>query len=234
MTGPEAGGMRRLLPEPAATLDPDQLAALYAHPRPSDGSAWVRANVVATTDGAAVGPDGDSRSISSATDRALLVLLRRAADVVLVGAGTATREGYRPSRTPIAVASTALTLDLDDRLFADPSTILLTSREAAPERRRAVRCQLDVLPGDRVTPAAVVAALRARGLVRVLCEGGPRLLGSVVAAGALDELCLTTSPSLVGGPAARVAHGPTAAPTGLSLASLCTAQGYLFARYVRD
>ncbi|RII84989.1 pyrimidine reductase, partial [Clavibacter michiganensis subsp. insidiosus] len=43
----------------------------------------------------------------------------------------------------------------------------------------------------------VVDALRGRGLTRVVCEGGPALAASLLAAGRVDELCLTTSPELV-------------------------------------
>ncbi len=49
-------------------------------------------------------------------------------------------------------------------------------------------------------------ALADRALVRVLAEGGPRLLGDLIAAGLVDELCLSTSPQLVGGPAVRPVH----------------------------
>jgi len=225
---------RRLLPGPGAELDPADLARLYEHPVPGDGSAWVRANVVATADGAAAGPDGRSRSISSPADRALVVVLRRAAEVVLVGAVTATGEGYRPVRTPIAVASTALDLDLDLPLFTAASTLLLTS-EAAPEhRRRAARCEVVVLRGDHVDPVAAVAELAGRGLRRVLCEGGPRLLGSVIVAGALDELCVTVSPLVAGGPAPRVASSAAAAPAAMRLASVLDQDGTLFLRYVLD
>ncbi len=228
--------LRRMLPGPAADLDTAGLAALYAHPLPAGRTAWVRANVVSTADGAAVGPDGDSRSISSPADRALLVVQRRAADVVLVGSGTAAHEGYRPVRTPIAVVSTALNVDLAAPLYGDPSTVLLTTAAAPPGRVALARCAVVVLPGERVEPAAAVAALVARGLPRVLCEGGPRWLGAVVAAGVLDELCLTVSPLLVGGPAPRVATGPVPgppAPTGMDLLSVCSDGSTLFLRYRR-
>lgn len=226
--------MLRLLPGPPRDLDPAGLEELCAHPLPGEGSAWVRANVVGTADGAAAGADGGSRSISSPADRALLVVLRRAADVVLVGSATAVGEGYRPVRTPIAVASTALDVDLTSPLFTARSTLLLTCEAAPPQRRRAARCEVVVLPGQRVDPAAAVAALAARGLSRVLCEGGPRLLGSVVTAGVLDELCLTVSPLVLAGPAPRVATSPAAVPTAMRLASVCQDDGTLFLRYVRS
>jgi len=58
-----------------------------------------------------------------------------------------------------------------------------------------------------------VALLHDRGLGRILCEGGPTLLGALAVAGLLDELLLTVSPILLGG-------GPSehilAVPGGLS------------------
>ena len=43
------------------------------------------------------------------------------------------------------------------------------------------------------------------GLQRVLVEGGPSLFSQMVSDNEIDELCLTTSPKLVAGPARRIA-----------------------------
>ena len=43
-----------------------------------------------------------------------------------------------------------------------------------------------------------MAELAARGLTRVLCEGGPHLAASLIKAGLVDELVLMTSPLTVG------------------------------------
>ena len=51
-----------------------------------------------------------------------------------------------------------------------------------------------------------------RGLLRVLCEGGPRLFGDLVAADLVDELCLTVAPVLAAGEAGRIAVGPSGSP----------------------
>lgn len=173
-------------------------------------------------------PNGVTRAISSATDRELMGVLRALADVILVGASTAVREGYGPDQVrgehahlraaaglgpgvPIAIVSNRLDLDLDSPLFAAGSvpTILLTTAAAPPDRLAAARMRgprIDVaVVGESVVdPGAAVAALVERGHRRMLCEGGPRWLTSLVAAGLLDELCLTVSPLLLGGEAIRV------------------------------
>ncbi|MFV2119876.1 hypothetical protein ACE14D_16130, partial [Streptomyces sp. Act-28] len=62
----------------------------------------------------------------------------------------------------------------------------------------------------------------------------PRLLGQFVAAGVLDELCLTVSPVLTAGDAQRIAGGPAVAvPSRFALASVLEEDGFLFTRYRR-
>ncbi|MYS62824.1 pyrimidine reductase family protein, partial [Streptomyces sp. SID5473] len=88
--------------------------------------------------------------------------------------------------------------------------------------------------GPGVDPAAAVAALAERGLTRQLTEGGPRLLGRFVAAGVLDELCLTVAPVLTAGDAQRITNGPgTAVPERFALVSVLEEAGFLFTRYRR-
>ncbi|MYS07084.1 pyrimidine reductase family protein, partial [Streptomyces sp. SID6041] len=88
--------------------------------------------------------------------------------------------------------------------------------------------------GAGVEPARAKAVLAERGLRRQLTEGGPRLLGQFTAAGVLDELCLSVSPTMTAGDAQRIAGGPaTAVPTRFALASLLEQDGFLFTRYRR-
>jgi riboflavin biosynthesis pyrimidine reductase len=54
----------------------------------------------------------------------------------------------------------------------------------------------------------------------------------LVAAGLLDELCLTFAPALVSGDAKRILAGPPLQPPPeLTLRSVCEEDGYLFFRY---
>ncbi len=83
---------------------------------------------------------------------------------------------------------------------------------------------------------AAVAELGRLGYSRILCEGGPTLLGQLAAAGLVDELCLTTSPVLAAGQAGRITSSPpgSAAVTGLSLACVLADDSFLFSRYQRE
>ena len=51
-----------------------------------------------------------------------------------------------------------------------------------------------VTGGSHLEPGAILDALRARGLTRVVCEGGPSLAGQFAAAGVIDEYCITVAP----------------------------------------
>ncbi|MER7573536.1 pyrimidine reductase family protein [Streptomyces sp. NPDC126514] len=250
--------MRRLFPVTDQTDDRewtlDELAEVYAYPDPAEPR--LRANMVSTLDGAAQ-YDGRSQPISSATDMRIFGTLRALADVVVVGAETVRQEGYRPARAraefaarreaagqapapAIAVVTAGLDLDFSLPLFASPlvPTIVLTGAGAAPERVAAAgKAGVRVLfagEGAGVEPGRLVQALAWLGHRRLLTEGGPRLLGQLIAAGVLDELCLTVSPMLTAGNAQRIADGPPVElPRKFALMSMLEEEGFLFTRYGR-
>lgn len=247
--------MRRLLPDPAAPdpaapATPVDLLAAYAVPAEYD--RHVRANMVTSADGAA-SAGGRSGGLSGPADRRVLGALRDLADVVLVGASTMRVERYGPARPdpdrqrrrraaglaaipPIAVVSRHLDLDLTSAFFAAAVTrpVVLTVAAAPASRRAAIAAVADVVVvGDTELDAPVALdALAERGLRRVLCEGGPALLGGLVRAGVVDELCLTVAPRLLAGAAPRLVTGPALpAPAQLHLTSLLEQDGFLFMRY---
>ena len=215
--------MHRLWPQPSATdLDNAALAAHYAWPE-ARAVPYVRVNFVASLDGA-VSVDGRSGGLGNAADKTVFHLLRELAEVVLVGAGTVRTEKYngvqrntrgRDTPPPVAVVTGTADLDPTSRLFTDTVVPpLILTLESAPAGRRAALAdaggEVVVLP--RLTPDLLLAELGRRGLDRVLCEGGPSLLGALQAADAVDELCLTVAPLLVGGESGRIAHGPAGVP----------------------
>jgi riboflavin biosynthesis pyrimidine reductase len=80
--------------------------------------------------------------------------------------------------------------------------------------------------------AAALTALAGHGLTRVLCEGGPHLLGEITRAGLLDELCLTITPQLTGGDAVRILAGsPLLQDAELTLAHILEENGTLLTRW---
>lgn len=238
--------MHLLLPfsDDRSELDDAGLAAHYAYPE-GLAAPFVRVNFVSSTDGA-VSVGGRSGGLASAADRRVFGLLRELAEVVLVGAGTVRAEDYRGARRPtrgrdtpppIAVVTGSAGLDPASRLFTDTAVppVVLTLASAPRQRReRLAAAGGDVVALERLTPDAVLAELARRGLHRVLCEGGPSLLGELVAADAVDELCLTVAPLLAGGAAGRIAHGPEGSPARpLELVGALRAGNDLLLRYRR-
>jgi riboflavin-specific deaminase-like protein len=242
--------MRRLLPEPGEATAEE----LYLVERPvPDGRPWVLANMVCSLDGAAAA-DGVTEPLSGPADKRVFGLLRSAADVILVGAGTVRAEGYGPAKIndqrraerkgrgqepvpPIAVVTASLQLDWLSRFFteAEARPLVVTMAGSAPERREHAATVADVVVAgdDRVDLAAALGDLRDRGHRVLLTEGGPSLLGELVAADVLDELCLTIAPVVLGGETMRIVSGPAVAPAGFEVATLATEDGFLFLRCLR-
>ena len=242
----------RLLREGADPATDDVLAALYSV---ADRSVlWMRANFVASIDGAAT-HNGLSAGLGSPADRRVFDLLRRLADVIVVGAGTVRAEGYGPMRLddaqvawrvqhglaphPVfAIVSSSLELDPASTVFTNaPSTPLVFTGSRAPGERRATLAEVaEVIDcGEfRVDTRLMRRALAERGLMQLHSEGGPQLLGTMIEEGTIDELCLTLSARLEGGTASRITDGGGAVPTDMRLAHACAAaDGTLLLRYLR-
>lgn len=247
----DEAGIRRLSAETDVATD-DQLAEWYAVA--DRGAPWLRANFVASLDGAAT-HEGLSAGLGSAADQRVFHILRWLADVIVVGAGTVRREGYggpllnaaaldwRRSHgfaphPRLAIVSTRLNLDPGSSVFADaPVRPLVMTCSAAPHGRRTALAEVaDVIDcGEtRVDTGVMRSRLVELGLPQMHSEGGPHLLGSMIEDGSLDELCLTLASRLEGGTARRITDGHLAAPTDMSLAhALLGDDGTLLLRYTR-
>src|SRR5690606_25921699 len=106
---------------------------------------------------------------------------------------------------------------VSQRLDIDPATlaaspvrpIVVTTESASADGLSRLADLAEVIEcGHDVVDLAVMRdELIARGHRQVLSEGGPTNLGTLVAAGVLDELCLSLAPRMVGGVGPRIAHG---------------------------
>jgi riboflavin biosynthesis pyrimidine reductase len=233
----------RLWPDPAEHLSDDDLLAAIDH----DG---VRVNFVSSIDGAAT-REGRSGGLSGPADQRLFELLRRVCDVVLVGAGTVRDEGYgamrvsdasaawresngRPPHPVFAIVSGELDLDPGSPVFADAPVrpVVLTTERGSGRERFADVADVVVAGSSTVDARAAVDALRLRGLHSILCEGGPSLFGSFIKADAVDELCITISPSLEAGDARRISQGDSP-PRDMRLVTVLRSGETLLLRYTR-
>jgi len=189
---------------------------------------YLFVNMVQTLDGQAV-LRGTAYSIGTDVDHYLLRQLRMNADAVLSGAGTVrkddviitthrhlqdlrTERGLPPN--PLSVVVTA-TCKFSDEVLAtkkyfqrtDLDRLILTTHRAAPEDMERVRARgiaVEVVDPNSAGEVDLRAALpylqSARGVRRMLCEGGPTLNVALARSGLLDELFLTTTLRLAGEP----------------------------------
>ncbi len=208
--------LRSLLPQASDRVN---LVEMYSRDlQVPVGRPLVRVNMITTLDGA-TSFAGRSAGLGGPADKQVFAVLRSLADVIVVGAGTARTEHYGPVKLPpdvqtvreergqsalppIAVVTQSLDLDWESGLFggSGPRPIVIVPGHSGPrELARAGRAAEVLAVGTRsVDLRAALTALGERGMRYVLCEGGPRLNASLVAAQLVDELCLTLSPKLAG------------------------------------
>lgn len=253
--------MQLLLSRSGAAPGPvssDALATLYRHEQATEpGRVWLRTNFVSTLDGSTVGVDGRSGSINTPSDHHVFALHRALCDAIMVGAGTVRAEGYRAvdlaswQRELRAVEGLApyptlviITASGDiDPVVASPidgpgGPVLIMTTETATGRLdelSAAGVEIVRLPGARVDLERACGLLAARGLTRVLSEGGSRLHRDLLAAGLVDEVSLTLSPIMVAGDGLRSTSGPALPDTRRFLLEhvLYADDETLFTRYIR-
>jgi riboflavin biosynthesis pyrimidine reductase len=229
--------MRLVLPEPVADVSLD---ALYGGPRERlGGRPWVGLCMITSLDGSTV-VDGRSGALGNATDTAVLGALRRAADLVIVGAATVRLERYGPPRKAgqrIGVVTSTGDVDAASELFASGAGFLIMPEDGPPPPSGASRPLEVVRAGAR----RVDLALALRRLDELMdpptfvqAEGGPRLNGSLLEADCVDELDLTLSPALVGGEGSRVIVGAQPKMERYELVHLgVDDESYAFGRWTR-
>jgi len=173
-----------------------------------------------TLDGYIATYDGDSQYVNEQAGLVHLHRLRALSDAILIGVSTAVLD--RPRLTTRAVAGpNAVRVVIDPHARLPTSSPLLHDGAAPTLVLRAgdddaVRGEwiseqecLIHLPHSQdgsIAPHRIVAALRARGLTRLLVEGGGDTVSRFFAASQLDRLQLIVAPCLLGGgrPALRL------------------------------
>jgi riboflavin biosynthesis pyrimidine reductase len=236
------------VPRVGAVAGITELASCYADP-----PQGVRTNMIFSADGAAAF-GGRAGPLSCPTDQQLLKILRGFADVVLVGGGTARAENYGPVRltdaqraerqregrtAPPPIAVITRTGRLPDNLFSshDQPPILITCAQAAarPDLGDDERRHVLVAGEDSVDVARAVGLLRAQGMRRILCEGGPTVLDELVEADAVAEICVTLAPKLAASQPVGHRSQPSRlpAPATMRLEHALVCNDYLFLKYRR-
>lgn len=208
----------------------EELVDLYRPPR----LPWLRVNMVSTLDGAANGDSGKTGSINNDADKAVFDALRAQADAIIVGAGTARTEKYRVADVPLVIVSRQGQVPEGLR-DAPAGQVILVIPASSPGLDDALAtlgsANVIVVGESQVDLVAMKTALVERGLVNLLCEGGPNLLRDLLDAGAADELCVTVVPRAIGGAHPRIVMGGSV-EKDLDLAVLLEQDGTLLGRWL--
>jgi diaminohydroxyphosphoribosylaminopyrimidine deaminase / 5-amino-6-(5-phosphoribosylamino)uracil reductase len=154
----------------------------------TSGTPWVIAKVAQSLDGRITRPPGESQWISNTRSRRVVQCLRWTVDAILVGAETVRRDN--PSLTvrerPRSIQPLRVVVTRSGNIPADAS--ILTDQY----RDRTVVFRATAWPD-------LLMDLGARGVTRLLVEGGGDVLGQLRDQQLIDELWCFISPCLTGG-----------------------------------
>ena len=236
----------QLHPDPGPITVTALLGDLRLAERAPDGRPFVALNMVESIDGrATVG--GRVGALTGSVDQRIVYGLRAQADALLVGAGTVRNERYGglfpdlpagEAQPLVVIVSGRLDLPADLPLLGEPDAriVIATPSDATLGFDHAASVDYLRVPAAarRADVGAILTALRRdHGVRSVVCEGGPTLNESLLAAQLVDELFLSLSPLIVGG-AERSLSDATAVgggPRPARLVTAATADDYLFLRY---
>lgn len=187
----------------------DPFAKWILHQRP-----WVTLKLGMSVDGRIADRRGTSRWITGPEARSAVQGLRRAADVIMVGARTALADdpsllprpahGRQPYRV---VLSSRGGLPLDLKIFSDgrkDRTIAATTAAADPEwvaalEHRGVEVWKLPSKSERVSLKSLLGRMGGLGLLHLVCEGGGELAAELVEQNLVDEYRLFIAPAILGG-----------------------------------
>lgn len=181
----------------------------------------VIANFAITADGKISTRNYTPATFTSKNDKRRLLEIRAMGDALLVARGTVARdnmsmglpaedlkqkrqaEGRR--RVPIRViVSNSGAIDLGWKVFEKRvSPVIVFASEQMPETLQAAvreKATLHLHAGRSVDLPLLLQTLRSEhGIERLVCEGGPQLIRSLLEIRAIDEFFLTLAPVLFGG-----------------------------------
>ncbi len=168
------------------------------------GRPFVVAQLGQSLDGRIATQSGESRFINAAPALDHLHRLRACVDAVVVGVGTILADDPQLTVRRVAGRSPArVVIDPQGRLGAgdkwlarDGARLFLVSAAGrAPHGAELIR-----LPADNglIAPAMIIEALAARGLNKILIEGGAKTISAFIDARCIDRLHVMVAPVIIG------------------------------------
>jgi diaminohydroxyphosphoribosylaminopyrimidine deaminase/5-amino-6-(5-phosphoribosylamino)uracil reductase len=184
--------------------------------RVRQGRPFVQLKMALSADGYVAAAGGARTQISCPAATVQLHLVRAMADAIMIGIGTVLADDPMltcrlpgmEARSPIRVIiDSKLRLPLTSRLVAtagEVPTWVISTVGAPPEAERALRragCEVMLVsrrPDGVVDMGAALRLLAARGITRVMSEGGPILGATLMRTGLADEIIVAHSPDALG------------------------------------
>jgi diaminohydroxyphosphoribosylaminopyrimidine deaminase/5-amino-6-(5-phosphoribosylamino)uracil reductase len=183
--------------------------------RMRDGRPHVTLKLAISADGKAAGAGGKPIAITGEAVRDRVHLLRAHSDAVMIGIGTAIADdpmltcrlpGMAKNSPVRIVLDTHLRLPVGSRLVASARDVpvwTVCGGEAPREAEAILQARgIEVLrspaSADRVALKDGLALLAAKGITRLMVEGGPTLAAALIAADLVDAAILFHSPKIVG------------------------------------
>jgi diaminohydroxyphosphoribosylaminopyrimidine deaminase / 5-amino-6-(5-phosphoribosylamino)uracil reductase len=183
--------------------------------RITQGLPFVTLKLATTLDGRIATATGESRWITGPQARRSVHALRLTHDAVMVGSGTALADDPDLTARDLGASHQPVRILIDSTLRHSPGSRLgrtaalhpvwLIHTPAAPQATRdnwsATGATLIEVPATAEGQAdlrAALSALAARGLTRILSEGGATLGAGLIRADLVDDLALYTAGALIG------------------------------------
>ena len=180
-----------------------------------DGRPHVRLKLAVSADGKVAAAGRHPLPITGEVARERVHLMRAQSDAILIGIGTVLADdplltcrlpGMAAVSPVRVVLDSALRLSLGSRLAQSAREVpvwVIAGVDAPPAAEQSLRtCGVEVwrveAANGRLGVAAVLKLLAARGITRLLVEGGPTVAAAFLGADLVDEAMLFASPNLVG------------------------------------
>lgn len=182
--------------------------------RVTKGLPFLTLKLAASLDGRTATASGASRWITGPEARRKVHALRMSHDAVMVGSGTALADDPDLTIRDLGAVRHPVRIVLDRLLRHSPDSRLgrtagevpvwllhgptaPTAARQAWEATGATLIEISATDG-RLDLAAALRALAARGLTRILSEGGSTVAAALVKAGLVDQLALFSGSTLIG------------------------------------
>ncbi len=172
------------------------------------GLPLVTYKAAMTLDGKVAAAGGDARWISCLDSRRAVHELRGQVDAVMVGAGTVRRDDpeltvrLADGRDPVRVIVThAGELPAACKVLTTARRVptVVVAGEASASARRLLEARgAELIEVGSAGLRGALEALAGRGLLDILCEGGPTLAGGLLTEGLIDRVLLFVAPLIVG------------------------------------